>query len=187
MMDRQVGHMVNLVDDLLDVSRVRSGKITLRNERVSLREVVDEAVEACRPGLDEKSHTLILEIASAPLMVNGDKTRLVQVVANLLTNASKYSDPGSLIRITAAHDGNEAVLRVSDAGVGIASHMLPTLWDMFTQVRETLDKAQGGLGIGLSLVKKLVELHGGVATAKSDGVGKGSTFIVRLPLINLEV
>ena len=182
MMDRQLGHMVNLVDDLLDVSRVRTGKITLRVERVTVREVVDAAVEACRPSIDEKSHTLEVDLAAKPMWVTGDNTRLVQVVTNLLTNAAKYSEPGARIRLSAASEGGQAVIRVSDTGMGIAPELLPTLWDLFTQVRDTLDKAQGGLGIGLSLVKHLVDMHGGTVTAESAGVGHGSTFTVRLPL-----
>jgi len=182
MMDRQLGHMVNLVNDLLDVSRVRTGKITLRIERVMLKEALDSAVEACQPIIAEKSHTLEVDFAAEPLTVNGDNTRLVQIVANLLTNAAKYSEPGSRIRLTCRQEGGEAVIRVSDSGVGIAPELLPTLWDLFTQVRDTLDKAQGGLGIGLSLVKKLVEMHGGTVAADSAGVGHGSTFTVRLPL-----
>ena len=187
MMDRQLGHMVNLVDDLLDVSRVRTGKITLRAELVTVREAVDAAVEACRPTIDEKSHTLEVNLPTESLPVAGDKTRLVQVVANLLTNAAKYSERGGRIRVTVAREGGEAVIRVSDNGMGIAPELIPTLWDMFTQVRDTLDKAQGGLGIGLSLVKKIVEMHGGMVAAESVGVGHGSTFTVRLPLAAADV
>ena len=182
MIDRQLGHMVDLVDDLLDVSRVRSGKITLRSERVALRDAVDAAVEACRPTIDAKGHSLETTFPAESLEIDGDKTRLVQVVANLLTNAAKYSEPGGRIRVAVGRDGGEAVVRVSDTGMGIAPETIPTLWDMFTQVRDTLDKAQGGLGIGLSLVKKLVEMHGGTVGAESAGVGHGSTFIIRLPI-----
>lgn len=182
MMGRQLGHMVNLVDDLLDVSRVRTGKITLRIERVTAREAIDAAVEACRPTIDAKGHRLEVDLPAEPLPLDGDRTRLVQVLANLLTNAAKYSEPGGRIRVAAAREGNEAVVRVSDAGMGIAPELIPTLWDMFTQVRDTLDKAQGGLGIGLSLVKKLVQMHGGTVAAESAGVGLGSTFTVRLPV-----
>jgi PAS domain S-box-containing protein len=182
MMDRQLGHLVNLVDDLLDVSRVRTGKITLRAERVTIRDAVDAAVEACRPTVDDKRHRLDVALGADELVVTGDMTRLVQIVANLLTNAAKYSEPGGRIVVSAAREGDDAVVRVSDSGMGISPELLPTLWDMFTQVRDTIDKAQGGLGIGLSLVKKLVEMHGGTVTAASPGVGRGSTFTVRLPL-----
>ena len=181
-MDRQLGHMVNLVDDLLDVSRVRTGRINLRLERVMVRDVVDAAVEACRTTIEEKSHTLELDLTAETMAVIGDNTRLVQIVTNLLTNAAKYSEPCGRIRVSAASEGGEAVIRVSDTGMGIAPDLIPTLWDLFTQVRDTLDKAQGGLGIGLSLVKNLVELHAGTVAAQSDGVGHGSTFTVRLPL-----
>jgi len=182
MMDRQLGHMVNLVDDLLDVSRVRTGSINLRLERVTVREVVDAAVEACRPMIEESSHTLEVDVTAEPMAVIGDNTRLVQIVTNLLTNAAKYSEPRGHIRVSAASEGGEVVIRVSDTGIGIAPHLIPTLWDLFTQVRDTLDKAQGGLGIGLSLVKNLVELHAGTVAAESEGIGHGSAFTVRLPL-----
>lgn len=182
MMDRQLGHLVNLVDDLLDISRVSQGKITLKRERLTVREAVEAAVEACRPTVDAKHHTLATDLPAEPLAVDGDRTRLVQVVSNLLTNAAKYSDDGGRITVSARREGGEAVVSVTDTGLGIAPELLPTLWDMFTQVRDTLDKAQGGLGIGLSLVKKLVEMHGGTVAAASAGVGFGSTFTVRLPL-----
>lgn len=186
MMDRQLGHMVNLVDDLLDVSRVRTGKITLRNEQLTIREIVDAAVEACRPIIDEKSQALKVDLTVEKLNVKGDQTRLVQVLANLLTNAAKYSEPGGRIGLTVVREGSEALIRVTDTGIGIARELLPTLWDLFTQVRDTLDKAQGGLGIGLSLVKNLVEMHGGTVQAHSAGLGQGSEFVVRLPLASYE-
>lgn len=182
MMDRQLGHMVNLVDDLLDVSRVRTGKITLRSEPVIVQEALAAAIEACRPTIDEKSHKLDVDLPACPIIVTGDKTRLVQIAANLLTNAAKYSEPDSHIRLFATEEESQAVISVSDTGMGISPELLPTLWDLFTQVRDTLDKAQGGLGIGLSLVKRLVEMHGGSVAAASDGIGHGSTFIVRLPI-----
>ena len=182
MIDRQLGHLVHLVDDLLDISRVRSGKIVLRSQRVLLREVVDAAVEACRSLVDVGRHVLKLALPDEPLVVVGDPTRLVQIVANLITNSAKYSQPGGHIELAVERDGGQAVVRVTDAGMGIAAENLPALWDMFTQVRDTLDKAQGGLGIGLSLVKRLVELHGGSVDAESPGLGCGSTFTVRLPL-----
>ena len=182
MINRQLGHLLNIVDDLLDISRVRSGKLTLRAERVVIHEVVDAAVEACRPIVDVQGHTLELVLPDEPLVVVGDQTRLVQVVANLLTNSAKYSEPGGHIQVVVERDGVDVVIRVADTGTGIAAETLPTLWDMFTQVRDTLDKAQGGLGIGLSLVKRLVELHGGTVEAESPGVGRGSRFTVRLQL-----
>lgn len=182
-MDRQLGHLVALVDDLLDVSRVSRGNIPLRKERVPLGEVVDAAIEACRPSVDAKSHTLEVVLAEEPLVVHGDRIRLVQILSNLLMNAVKYSEPAGRITVVVERDGNMAVLRVQDEGVGIPPELLPTIWDMFTQVRDTLDKSQGGLGIGLTLVRRLVTMHGGTVTAASDGPGRGSTFTVRLPLL----
>ena len=182
LMERQLGLMVRLVDDLLDVSRVSQGKIALRIERVTIQEVVEWAVEGCRAVLDAKAHTLELAVPEEPLAMVGDKARLVQVVSNLLTNAAKYCNPGGHIVVKVWRDGADVVLEVEDDGVGIPSEVLPTIWDMFTQVRDTLDKAQGGLGIGLTLVRRLVDMHGGSAAARSPGLGRGSTFTVRLPL-----
>ena len=185
MMDRQIGQLVHLVDDLLDVSRVRSGKVTLRTERLTIRDTVDMAVEACRPIIDAMGHALHVDIPAEPLAVSGDKTRLVQVLTNLLTNAAKYSERGGRIQVAAAREGGAVVVQVVDSGIGIPNHLLPTLWDMFTQVRDTLDKAQGGLGIGLSLARRLIEMHGGSIVAESAGAGRGSTFTVRLPLVEM--
>lgn len=182
MMDRQLSHLVRLVDDLLDISRVRSGKITLSKEPLGVREIVEIAIEACRPTIDGHAHALSLDVTTEPLVVSGDRTRLVQIVANLVTNAAKYTERGGRIVVSVQRDGDTAVIRVADTGVGIAPDVIPTLWDMFTQVRDTLEKAQGGLGIGLSLAKKLVDLHGGTIRAESAGLGTGSTFEVRLPL-----
>jgi PAS domain S-box-containing protein len=182
MMDRQLAQMVHLVDDLLDIARVSSGKITLRSDRPSIQDLVAAAVEACRPLLQTKGHSLDMDLPSERIEVTGDFTRLVQVLSNLLTNAAKYTDPEGQIRITAECQGSEAVLRVADTGVGLAPETLATVWDMFTQVRDTVDKAQGGLGIGLALVKKLVEMHGGRVEARSPGLGQGSTFTIALPI-----
>ena len=181
MMERQIGQLVNLVDDLLDVSRVSLGKIELRIERVGLDAAIADAIESCRPVIEQGHHAVEFEPGEG-LAVDGDRTRLTQVVANLLTNAAKYSERGGHIRIATHGEGEWAVISVTDRGVGIAPDVLPTLWNMFSQVRDTLDKAQGGIGIGLSLVKKLIELHGGSVEAQSAGIGKGSTFIVHLPL-----
>jgi PAS domain S-box-containing protein len=181
-MERQMAHLVHLVDDLLDVARVRSGKIALRSEPLTVRAVVEASIEAARPTLDARNHALSVDLGSENLAIHGDPTRLVQVIANLLTNAGKYTEPGGQIRVTAAREHEQAVIRVSDTGIGIAPEFIPTVWDMFTQVRDAHDKAQGGLGIGLSLVKKLVEMHGGSVAAESAGPGRGSTFLVRLPL-----
>ncbi len=182
MMERQLHHLVHLVDDLLDVSRVSMGKINLRLEPLTVAELVDAALEACRPAIASRGHTVQMALPDTPLHVDGDRTRLVQVIANLLTNASKYSEPGGRIDIAAMAQGHECAIRVSDTGVGLAPEVIDKLGDMFMQVRDTLDKAQGGLGIGLSLAKKLVALHGGSLAAASPGLGLGSTFTITLPL-----
>jgi len=182
MMDRQLSQLVNLVDDLLDLSRVSLDKIDLRLQRLSVVPVIEAALEACRPVIEAKRHTLTVEAIDPHLEIDADRTRMVQVVVNLLTNASKYTDQGGTIGLSAVRDGQTALIRVSDNGVGISAEVLPTLWSLFTQVRDTLDKAQGGLGIGLSLVKKLVEMHHGSVDAVSPGLGQGSVFSVRIPL-----
>jgi len=182
MLERQLMHLVHLVDDLLDVSRISLGRITLHVERLSLAGKIAQAVEACRPTIDAGRHAVEIEPAAEDFQVNGDAIRIVQIFSNLLVNAAKYSEPGGRIRISTEGEGESVVIRIRDSGVGIAAEVLPTLWSMFAQVRDTLDKAQGGLGIGLSLVKKLVEVHGGIAGAESAGIGHGSTFIVRLPI-----
>ena len=183
MMHRQLSHMVRLIDDLLDVSRITSGKVTLRKERVSLRAVAETAVEASRPVIEASGHTLTLALPEEPVWLAADPTRLSQVVSNLLTNAAKYTPEGGRIELAASREGGEVVVRVADTGLGIPPGMLDEVFEMFTQVNRTLDRSQGGLGIGLALVKRMVELHGGTITAESPGLGKGSTFTVRLPLV----
>lgn len=183
MMDRQVNHMVRLVDDLLEVSRITSGKIELRKERLDLAAVVQSSVETSRPLIEAVDHDLVLTFPAEPLTVEGDPVRLAQVFANLLNNAAKYTDAGGEIRITAHRAGDWAVISVRDTGTGIPPEMLPSVFEMFTQVDRDTDRAQGGLGIGLTLVKSLVEMHGGSVQARSAGRGKGSEFIVRLPLV----
>ncbi|MCS0810815.1 PAS domain-containing sensor histidine kinase [Massilia agilis] len=179
---RQVGHMRHLVDDLLDVSRVTRGLVAVARERLDLVRVVGEAVEQSRPLVDARSHRLTLDLAPAPVTVIGDHTRLVQVVTNLLNNAAKYTPDGGAIGVTLACAGGMAQLEVRDNGVGIGPDLLPAVFELFTQATRTLDRTQGGLGLGLALVKKLVELHGGSVEARSDGLGYGSVFVVRLPL-----
>jgi PAS domain S-box-containing protein len=182
MMARQLGQLVELVDDLLDVSRVGQGKITLRTERLLVREVIDAAIEGCLPTVEARAHRIAVEVEDPPrLSVQGDRTRMVQVLSNLLINAAKYTDPGGQITVSGRRDGSLVVLAVTDSGIGIAPEALPTIWNMFSQVRDSLGNAQGGLGIGLSLVKKLVELHGGSVAAESAGLGRGSSFTIRLP------
>jgi PAS domain S-box-containing protein len=181
MMDRQLGHMVRLVDDLLDVSRVSSGKIALKMERVDLRTIVESAVETSRPLMEAARHELEIHPTEHPISLLADGTRLAQVLSNLLNNAAKYTPPGGRIELAVEASENAIVFRVKDNGVGISRELMPRLFDMFAQGRGTLDHAQGGLGIGLSLAKKLVALHGGTITAHSPGPRKGSTFVVELP------
>jgi CheY-like chemotaxis protein len=182
MMERQLRQMVHLVDDLLDLSRISRGKITLRKERVELAKVVQQAVETSRPVVEQAGHELTVSMPPAPLFVDADTTRLAQVFANLLNNAAKYTEPGGHISLAVQWHGGEAVVAVRDTGIGIPAAMLPRVFDMFTQVDRNLERAQGGLGIGLSIVKRLVEMHGGRIEAHSDGRGLGSEFVVRLPL-----
>jgi PAS domain S-box-containing protein len=182
MMERQVNHLVRLVDDLLDVSRVMRGKIELRRERVELATVVARAVETVQPLVDAQGHDLSVRLPTESLPIDGDPVRLTQVVGNLLTNAAKYTEPNGRIRLTAERDGDVTVLRVRDTGIGIAPHMLPRIFELFVQVDHATTKAQGGLGIGLTLAKNLVEMHNGTVEARSEGLGKGSEFIVRLPM-----
>ncbi|WP_438021853.1 GAF domain-containing protein [Sorangium sp. So ce233] len=186
MMERQVGHMVRMVDDLLDVSRITRGKVELRRERVDLRSVLNGALETSRPLIEAAAHELAVRLPAEPLLLDADPTRLAQVFANLLNNAAKYTPGGGVIRLAAQREGAGVVVRVVDNGVGIPADMLPKVFDMFTQVVRSIDRAQGGLGIGLTLVRRLVELHGGTVHAESEGPGHGSTFTVRLPLAAAE-
>jgi two-component system CheB/CheR fusion protein len=180
--DRQVQQMTRLVDDLLDVSRITRGKIMLRRERVELAAVVSSAVEASRPLVEKWGHELTVKLPPEPVHLEADPTRLAQVLSNLLNNAAKYTDQGGRIALTAAREGDALLIRVRDSGVGIPREMLPHVFEMFTQVDGSLERSQGGLGIGLTLVRSLVQMHGGTVTAHSDGPGKGSEFVVRLPL-----
>jgi signal transduction histidine kinase len=179
---RQVGHMRHLVDDLLDVSRVTRGLVVVARERLDLVRVVTEAAEQSRPLIDARRHRLTLDLGLAPLAVVGDHTRLVQVVTNLLNNAAKYTPDGGQVDVTLVACDGCARLQVRDNGVGIGADLLPAVFDLFTQATRTLDRTQGGLGLGLALVKKLVELHDGSVEARSAGPGLGSAFIVLLPL-----
>ncbi len=183
MMERQVQHLVRLVDDLMDVSRVMRGKIELRKELVELATIVARAVETAHPLLDAQGHDLSVRMSSESLLLDADPVRLVQVIGNLLTNAAKYTESKGHIWLTADRDGDTAVLRVRDNGIGIAPQMLPRVFELFVQVDHTSTKAQGGLGIGLTLVRSLVEMHNGTVQAHSDGLGKGCEFVVRLPLV----
>ncbi|WP_310571198.1 ATP-binding protein [Gemmatimonas sp.] len=183
MMERQLAQMVRLVDDLMDVSRITRGKVELQCAPIDLAHVVQHAVETSRPLIDASRHELTIVAPSNAIMVYGDLTRLAQVLSNLLNNAAKYSEPGGQITLDYARCEDEVRLRVRDTGIGITSQMLPIVFDLFTQSDRSLSKAQGGLGIGLSLVRKLVEMHGGRVEAHSAGSGEGSLFTVWLPAI----
>ncbi len=183
MMERQVQHLVRLVDDLLDVSRVMRGKIELRREPVELATVIARAVETAQPLIEVQGHRLEISVSNESLLLDADPVRLAQVVGNLLTNAAKYTEPGGRIWLTAERAGGEAVLKVRDSGIGIAPDMLPRIFELFVQVDHAATRSQGGLGIGLTLVKNLVEMHGGTVEARSEGLGKGCEFVVRLPLL----
>jgi signal transduction histidine kinase/ActR/RegA family two-component response regulator len=180
--ERQVEHLVRLVDDLLDVSRITRGKLQLQRERVDLLAVLDKAVEMVGPLLEQRTHRLEQARASEPLDVDGDPARLAQVLANLLNNAAKYTDPGGQLRVSAQREGGQAVLRVRDNGTGLGPEVLPRVFEMFFQEGRSIDRSQGGLGLGLALVRSLVEMHGGTVSAHSEGRGRGSEFVVRLPL-----
>ena len=179
--ERQAVHLGRIVDDLLDVSRISTGKVTVRLGPLDLAELVAQVVDGLRPMLEEKRQHLHLDLPAAPVRVQGDSTRLAQVVSNLLTNASKYTPADGNVWISVEGDGHLALVRVRDDGIGIPAHLLSQVFDLFTQGERGLDRAEGGLGIGLTVVHKLVELHGGTVTATSGGPGKGSEFLVRLP------
>lgn len=184
MIDRQIEHLVRLVDDLLEVSRITRGKIDLKKQRVDLADVLRHAVDTAQPTIGRGGHSLRLELPFRPLEVNADPVRLAQVFTNLLNNAAKYTENGGVISLLAKLVGDEAVVTVRDSGVGIPAEMLPRVFDLFTQVDRTLGRAQGGLGIGLALVKRLLGLHGGRVEALSEGLGRGSAFVVHLPMLS---
>jgi PAS domain S-box-containing protein len=181
-LERQVSHMSRLVDDLLDMARINNGKIELRNEAVELAGVIRSALELSKPLIDANQHRVAITLPPDPLTVEGDATRLTQVIANLLNNAAKYMEPGGQIWLTAAREGSEAMISVRDAGIGIEARMLPRVFEMFTQADDDGQRKQGGLGIGLALAKRLVEMHCGRVQARSAGKLQGSEFIVHLPL-----
>jgi signal transduction histidine kinase/DNA-binding response OmpR family regulator len=181
-MDRQVRHLIRLVDDLLDVSRFTHGKIDLRRETGDLREVIELALQIARPLVAERGHELVLDLPVEELPVLVDVTRMTQVVSNLVNNAAKYTERGGTITLAASRGEDEVVLRVRDTGVGIAADMLPRVFELFVQGERSSDRAAGGLGIGLTLVKRMVQMHGGDVVAFSDGPGRGSEFVVALPL-----
>ena len=184
MMERQVKMLVHLVDDVLDISRIASGKIQLRHEHVNLREVLAASAEASRASIDAHGHLLVVGPCAEEMTVDGDFDRLTQVFSNLLSNAAKYSEDGATIGLQVRREGDQGVVSITDTGIGIPTDKLAEIFDIFSQVRTHQSRADGGLGIGLSLVRQLVELHGGSVHAASPGVGQGSTFTVRLPLMD---
>ncbi|HET9566785.1 MAG TPA: PAS domain S-box protein, partial [Vicinamibacterales bacterium] len=184
MLERQVRQMSRLVDDLLDMSRITRGRIELRKEPLELAPVVSHAVEAARSLYRSMDHELTVTMPDAPMQLSADPARLAQVIGNLLNNASKFTDKGGHVWLMVEKDGHEAVIRVRDNGIGIAQEHIPGLWEMFAQVDTSLERSRGGLGIGLTLVKTLVEMHGGTVEAQSDGLTRGSEFTVRLPILS---
>jgi CheY-like chemotaxis protein len=186
MMDRQLEHMVRLIDDLLDVSRINQNKMDLRRSRVSLADVFSSAVETARPAIETAGHELTVSLPRQALYLDADLTRLAQVFSNLLTNSAKYTERGGSIWLSAEQRGGDVVVSVRDTGIGIPLDALDTIFDMFSQVDRSIERSTGGLGIGLALVKGLVEMHGGRVTAASAGQGKGSTFTVTLPLFEVQ-
>jgi signal transduction histidine kinase/ActR/RegA family two-component response regulator len=180
--DRQVEVMARLLEDLLDVSRISRNKLELRTQRVDLAAVLDVALETSRPVIDAGGHELSVTLPAEPIRLEADPLRLAQVFSNLLNNAAKYTEEGGRVWLTAERQGGEVIVSVKDSGIGIAAEMLPRVFEMFSQAERALVRSQGGLGIGLSLVKGLVELHGGSIEARSGGPGRGSEFVVRLPV-----
>jgi signal transduction histidine kinase len=179
--ERQVDQLTRLVDDLLDVSRISSGKIKLQTETLDLASVVRAGIETSLPLIEARKHDLTLQIQGASIPVSGDLVRLTQVVSNLLNNAAKFQEEGGQISVTVAQDGPDAIVRIADRGIGISPKALPRVFELFAQADKPIDRPEVGLGIGLSLVKNLVELHDGTVTAESAGLGKGSEFTIRLP------
>jgi PAS domain S-box-containing protein len=182
MVDRQADHLIRLVDDLLEVARITSGKIELKKQHVDLRDTVRQAIETSQPAINAGRHMMTISLPDQPLTVDGDPMRLTQVFANLLNNAAKYTPPEGRIAISMRSDGEEVVASIGDNGIGIRSEILPHIFDLFYQANRTKGREQGGMGIGLALARSLVEMHGGQVEARSDGPGRGSVFVVRLPL-----
>jgi signal transduction histidine kinase len=187
MLERQLNQMVRLVDDLLDVSRITTGKLAVRKSVIELQAAVRDAIETVHPFIDSRQQTLELDVPADPIAIDADSTRLAQVFANLLHNASKYTQPGGRIKLTVETEGDTVVVRVRDTGVGLDPASIASIFEMFMQVDRSLTRVQAGLGVGLTLARRLVALHGGTLTAHSEGVGKGSEFIVRLPLAGAQL
>ena len=178
MMERQVVHMVRLVDDLLELSRISRGTIELKKERVDLATVINNAIETSKPMIETADHQLAVSLPPEPILVEGDMVRLSQVFANLLNNAAKYTNRGGNISVSARREERQLIVSIHDTGIGIPRDMLSRVFDMFTQIDNSLRRSQDGLGIGLSLVRTIVSMHGGNVEARSDGVGRGSEFLV---------
>jgi signal transduction histidine kinase/ActR/RegA family two-component response regulator len=182
-MERQLRQMVRLVDDLLDVSRINTGKFAIKMGRVELKAVVNDALEVVRSYIELHGHELVIDLPDRPVFLHGDATRLAQILSNLLNNAAKYTNRGGRVSLSAVVDDKTLTLVVADNGIGISQEMLDNVFEMFVQVDSTLERTNAGLGVGLSLARRLVELHGGTIRAESAGLGKGSTFTVRLPIV----
>ncbi|HYU43934.1 MAG TPA: ATP-binding protein [Vicinamibacteria bacterium] len=185
LIERQVGHLSRLVDDLLDISRITRGKIILHREVLDFAAVVSRAVEATLPLLEQRHHTVEVDLGRDPMRVDGDSTRLAQVILNLLSNAAKFTPEGGHIWVRVTREGDETVLSVRDDGIGMRAELVPHVFDLFIQGERSLDRSEGGLGIGLTMVQRLIALHGGTVAARSPGPGHGSEFVVRLPLTQI--
>jgi signal transduction histidine kinase/ActR/RegA family two-component response regulator len=184
MMERQVNQLVRLINDLLDVSRIATGKVVLQRKRIDMRAVIESALESCQPAIVAAEHTLRMHLPDTAVWVMGDAARLEQVICNLVNNSCKYTPKRGNIMVILTEEGGRAIAQVSDDGLGIPQEMLPLVFEMFTQIDRSLDRAQGGLGIGLSLVRSLMELHGGEVRAESPGERAGSTFTISLPVVS---
>ena len=185
MIERQTAHLARIVDDLLEISRIATGRVHLRTSKVELNSIVNRATATARPLIEARQHQFSVSLCEEPIWLNADPVRLEQVIVNLLNNAAKYTSEGGQIWLTVRSLGGEAEIRVKDTGAGIEPTVLPRIFDLFTQAEQSLDRSQGGLGIGLALVRSLVEMHRGSVTAESRGLGTGSEFIVRLPVVHL--
>ena len=183
-LERQVSQLVRLVDDLLDVSRITTGKLRLTSEPLTVQEVAEAALDMSRAQIEKAKLTLTVDLPPVPVKLNGDRVRLTQVLTNLLNNAAKYTDAGGSVWFTVCAEPGHATISVRDTGVGIPADVLPLVFALFTQVDRSLNRSQGGLGIGLALVRRLVEMHGGTVEAHSEGQGTGATFTVSLPTIS---
>ena len=183
MMERQLGHMVRLIDDLLDISRITQNKMELRRSRILLTDAINSAIETARPSIEAAGHQFTVSMPSQPIRIDADLTRLAQVFSNLLTNSAKYTEQGGQIWLTVSQNGGEAIISIRDTGIGIPRGDLARIFEMFSQVDRSTERSTGGLGIGLALVKGLVEMHHGTVNVESEGQGRGSTFTVRLPVL----